>query len=291
MKKLIAIAVAVVFLLTMATPVSAATIDVYPGDSIQTAVDSASPGDEIIVHAGEYHQSVKIGKNNITLKGVGAILDGDDPADDGTTFLWLDGNTITDPDWKISIWLSAGVSGVTITGFEIRDYGEWGMAIWLERFSHDNRVIKNELTGSTMVGIMVSTSNGNLIMKNKVSNSFGIVLEQQSHYNEVIENKITDSAMAGIILDEDSTYNIIEKNKVSNSGMVGIAIGDSHNNEVLNNKITDSAQFGIALGGSSSGNLIKGNKVSGSGTYDLCELALTVIDNSWENNNYDTSNF
>ena len=89
MKKLISIAVAAALLVTIAvtTPVSASVgIHVYPGDSIQAAVDAASPGDTIIVHKGEYHQSVKIGTNDITLKGAGAILDGTPPADPGTTF-------------------------------------------------------------------------------------------------------------------------------------------------------------------------------------------------------------
>ena len=54
-----------------------AIIEVWPGDNIQDAVNTATPGDTIIVHAGEYHFPVAISTDDITLKGEeGAILDG-----------------------------------------------------------------------------------------------------------------------------------------------------------------------------------------------------------------------
>ena len=289
-----------VMLITMitvpATAASAATtaIHVYPGDSIQATVDAALPGDTIIVHKGVYHQSVKIGTDDITLKGAGAILDGNLPADPGTTFLWEDSGI-----WKIGIWLSTGVSGITVTGFEIRDYGglvfgvDWGIGIWLDG-SHDNHIINNELTDS---GIMASGSDNNIIEGNNVSGSMGgITLERGSHYNRVIKNKIT-GASVGIMLDEGSNYNIIEKNKVANSGLAGIVISgptdqygtwEAHDNAVINNKVTSSGLYGIILAYLSSDNLVKGNKVSDSGIYDLCEIELTGTGNVWEDNIYET---
>ena len=50
------------------------TIDVFPGHSIQHAVNHAHRGDTIKVHDGVYHQSVAIRRNGLTLSGAGADL-------------------------------------------------------------------------------------------------------------------------------------------------------------------------------------------------------------------------
>jgi len=76
--------------------------------TIQAAVNAASSGDTIRVCAGVYNEVVTINKNDLTLKGEpGAILD-------GTTI----GNVTPDAGMVIS----TGVSGITIKGFEIRNY-------------------------------------------------------------------------------------------------------------------------------------------------------------------------
>ncbi len=81
--------------------------------TIGGALGDASAGNRIHVCAGVYNEPVVINKNGITLKGVpGAILDGDTPINFGAV------NGIT---------ISAGVSGVTVHGFEIRDYGNQGI--------------------------------------------------------------------------------------------------------------------------------------------------------------------
>ena len=63
----------------VATSASAAaqrTIVVGPGQSIQAAVDRASPGDTVLVKRGVYHQSVQIRTNGITLRGSGDFRGG-----------------------------------------------------------------------------------------------------------------------------------------------------------------------------------------------------------------------
>lgn len=47
------------------------TIVVGPGQSIQAAVDQASPGDTVLLRPGVYHQSVQIRTDGITLRGSG----------------------------------------------------------------------------------------------------------------------------------------------------------------------------------------------------------------------------
>ena len=285
MKKLIAIAVALALLLAMVVtvPVAAAptVMEVYPDGNIQAAVDT--PGvTMVIVHAGEYHQSVIISTNDITLMGEeGTILDGDGPADPGTTLT------------GIGIRLLADTSGVTVRGFEIRDYA-YGIDL---SSSSNNIVIKNKVSGSGEYGIaLVSGSNNNVVDSNEVSGTVskdGIYLRSSSN-NVVSKNKVTDSGRFGIILYSGSSNNAVEDNKVSVSGLSepgdGIILtGSANNNVIENNEVSDSSRNGISLEYSSSDNLIKDSDVSGSGRYDL-RWDGSGTGNTWEENEYNTSN-
>src|SRR5262245_16694821 len=61
--------------LTLVSPRSliAETQLVQPGDSIQAAVDAASPGDTVMVKAGTYRESVKIQTDGLTLRAEGTV--------------------------------------------------------------------------------------------------------------------------------------------------------------------------------------------------------------------------
>lgn len=61
---------------TAASAWASTTIVVGPGQSIQAAVNAASPGDTVFVKPGVYHQSVQIRTDGITLRGSGAFSGG-----------------------------------------------------------------------------------------------------------------------------------------------------------------------------------------------------------------------
>ena len=61
---------------TAASAWVARTIVVWPGQSIQAAVNRASPGDTVLVKPGVYHQSVQIRTDGITLRGSGDFRGG-----------------------------------------------------------------------------------------------------------------------------------------------------------------------------------------------------------------------
>ncbi len=58
---------------TAASAWASKTIVVGPGQSIQAAVNAASPGDTVLIEPGVYHQSVQIRTDGITLRGSGAF--------------------------------------------------------------------------------------------------------------------------------------------------------------------------------------------------------------------------
>jgi parallel beta-helix repeat protein len=63
-------------LVMLAAAPTAAAEDILVRLSIQAAVDTASPGDTVVVPPGRYHESVTIGKSGISIRGSrGAILD------------------------------------------------------------------------------------------------------------------------------------------------------------------------------------------------------------------------
>ena len=64
MKRLgLTLGLAAVALAVLAAPAFAKTRNVWPGHSIQRAVNRAHPGDTVFVHHGTYHQTVAITKS------------------------------------------------------------------------------------------------------------------------------------------------------------------------------------------------------------------------------------
>jgi len=51
------------------TAANQAEIQVYPGQSIQEAINTASPGDTLIIHEGTYNEKLVVNKS-LTIMGV-----------------------------------------------------------------------------------------------------------------------------------------------------------------------------------------------------------------------------
>ena len=68
------LAIAAAGLAVWATPAMAATHDVWPGQSIQAAINAAKPGDTILVHRGTYHENLTVRTSHLTLVSWGATL-------------------------------------------------------------------------------------------------------------------------------------------------------------------------------------------------------------------------
>lgn len=232
---ILALVLAVGLTLPMAAAVSAATIDVNPGDSIQAAVDSASPGDVVIVHAGTYHQSVVFGPEDsgITLKGeAGAILDGSETADPGTT-LGVD-----------AIRLSADVSDVTIEGFEICYYtgtgAGQGNAIQAWNSGTSNIIVQNnDMHDNSWNAVLVGNEGQGLhtgweIRKNTVCDNGAYSLELTNAQDSEMRGNTVSGGTIGILVQA--------RNTVPNSGMITVS-----DVRVMQNTVSGAAWTGVYI--------------------------------------------
>jgi parallel beta-helix repeat protein len=279
-------------------------IHVYPGDSIQAAVDTASEWDTIVVHAGTYNELVSINTNNITLEGDGAILDGSSFPLDRT---------------KAMVMILDNIQGVTIKGFEVLGFN---LAAFRLQNGANNNVIKgnvvsngrsgfgifgsqdNTIKDNTVSGILLSCAyltggaSGNLIKENVFIGGSNSIRVNGAQNNTILGNEISNGG-DGISV-EISNDNIIKENNISNCTENGIFLLGSANNTIIENEITFSAWNGIHLRGVidprgyppglyiSVNNLIKENTVFNSGDVDLY-WDQGGPGNFWVENNYGNS--
>ncbi len=160
--------------------------------TIQSAIDAASPNDEITVDAGTYNEDININK---TLKITGAdnattIIQGVNGGDIATVRIAannieLSGFTITRygnsvDDWNDATLNSAGIAvqGISLTGMNIHD---------------------NIITGNRSA-IDVNNSNGHNIHNNVINNNHtGVIFRNQTDNINFTENEVTNNRTVGVL--------------------------------------------------------------------------------------------
>ena len=106
----------------------AATIEVGPGQSIQAAVDAASPGDTILVKAGTYKETVVVTKSDLTIQGQDAVLGAPTeapppgPCSDPEKPSAVDGFCVSGVIDPTTFTVTTYVENVTITGFQVSGF-------------------------------------------------------------------------------------------------------------------------------------------------------------------------
>lgn len=300
-----------------------ATIRV-PTDSptIQDAVDSATPGDLILVAPGEYHEAVLVTTPYLTIRGEDrnrVILDGDFTRANGIHVAEADGvavENMTARHFGLNGFYWAGVNGYRgsyLTAYGNGDYGLYAFdSVW-GRFEHSyasghpdsgfyigqcqpcNAVISDVIAEHNALGYSGTNAGGNLAIVNSewLDNNAGIAPNTLD--SELLAPQAGTVIAGNWVHDNSATDAPLKRLEYPAFG-VGILIAGGRDNLIEGNLVEDHAVFGIALlpnldsnFWATRGNVVRGNEVSGSGRADLAMGAPSVNGDCFERNDHTTS--
>ncbi len=261
---------------------AAVLVDVYPGDNIQAKLATVSVGGTLLVHAGVYHQSIRIEKS-VHLVGDGAILDGKAPADPGTN-LYIDG-----------IILNPNTTDVVVEGFEVRNYSRIGFFA-LDDFTQNITVRNNKFYGNDQDLITQAYVHGTTLHNSwtVTNNSFSDRVNFADLRNSLISENLfkvksgTSEPIVGIVAHNalgpqpTSASNIdFMDNNLSGFNLALFASSEPGHKAILENvrisgnKISDSPANGIwayvdpATGSEIRSITIQGNNIIGNTPYGI----------------------
>jgi len=260
MKKKVLIALVVMLVLAVTASVAwadPAVWDVYEGDSIQAAIDGASDGDTIYVHAGTYDESIVIDGVDVSLIAVGSVTiaptsacsDHKDVIQVYNSVATIEGFTI-DANFSVSGCLGGiyarghpaygeGDVDVIVKNNTVFNYGKNGITVNCE-------LATGEISGNNVTGGQIGPYAQNGIQ-------FGYGATGQVMRNTVDSNwYMGDDWTASGVLVFESDGVIVQNNRIRNS-QTGVAIESwcwlapsADNNKVVGNIIQD-AKYGVSV--------------------------------------------
>ncbi|TWF73273.1 nitrous oxidase accessory protein NosD [Kitasatospora viridis] len=266
-----------------------AVLDV-PGHfrSIQAAVDHARPGDTVLVHPGEYHESVQLRTPRVVLRGTdrqGVVVDGDFRRANGIT---VTGAQSVVENLTVRHHLANGVLFTGVTDERLQQHGAGGSGynpLDTVRFPELNGFRASYVTayGNALYGIYAFDARAGVIEHSYASGQAdsGIYVGQCHPCDTVVRANEVEHNAVGIEITNASENlaflgNRVARNRVGvtlNSNDVE-ALAPQHGAVLAGNVIVDDNDpaspeqadggFGIGVGvGGGTGNLLTRNLVSG----------------------------
>src|SRR5215213_8675828 len=199
---------------------------VHPGQSIQKAINAASPGDTIVVLGGVHHESVLIKKDGISLRRVDAVIK---PPAKPTSSCGASGFCVQ-------------ADNVSISGFTVCNFADFGIVAFGAK---NAKFVTNRAFNNGEYGITAFSSKGTKIISNLTSGSdeAGIYVGDSPHADATVAANETYDNEFGILV-RNALHGKIVANQVHNNcvGMLFLADApgpagafDVSGNEVANN--------------------------------------------------------
>lgn len=250
-----------------------AVFTVAAGQSIQSAVDRAQPGDRIEILPGVYHESVLIERNDIQF--VGVIVNGERPVLDGQMQLdeavQVSGDDFYIANIEMRNYKSNGIvvsqaknvrfinlvgdntgkyaiypvkcDGVLVDGCVVSNVWDAGIYAGQSR----NVTLRNSEAFNCTIGFEAENCVNVLIANNTAhNNSLGILVvllpdlpTETATDARVINNRVYDNNYPNLS-PEGHLVNIVKPG-------VGIAVSAADNTEVMFNRVVGNRSFGVAL--------------------------------------------
>ncbi|MGQ0834914.1 MAG: right-handed parallel beta-helix repeat-containing protein [Gammaproteobacteria bacterium] len=248
---------AVLVCTALAQPANAATVELFSGQSFEAAMESLTPGDTLIVHAGTYYDS---GRVAITVKGTAdapVVIKaapgearpriGRRPTDPlqntidivGATYLTISGLEITGNagDGGDGINMSGGPSYITLEDMKIHDVS---VGVNFRSSMHHITVRRSEIydTNDTGEGLYIGCHEGDCVVRDTLiegnwihdtrnaEQGDGIEIKKGSHSIVVRDNVVHDTRYPCIIAygTAGNPPNVIERNVVWNCDDAGMQV-------------------------------------------------------------------
>ncbi len=239
-------------------------------DSIQLAIDNASPGDEVIICPGTYVENVVVRKSFLKIYGY------ERPED-----VVIEAQNTSQHTFKIS-----GASNVELYNLTLKGAGSQMAGLYL--FRAREAVVRNVVTKENFYGIYVASSSA-VTLENVTAfdnDDAGLLIENSVYSNltdsESYRNKVGlvinygDEILVKGLTSRNNTYggillkytknSTISRSNVKWNGWYGLYLQDSHYNEIRevnseNNNMIGNGSIGIYLYQGSSNNFILNSTV------------------------------
>jgi hypothetical protein len=271
----------------------AAQTTLYPGDSIQAAVDAAEPGDKILLMPGIYVETHG-GEDAVRIKKDGIRLIGKPDGDDKVILMPGPGNEngiLVEPDNGAPDIQGSRIQALTVQGFS-------GNGIKLEHVD-GFKILDNESINNLETGIQPELSANGLVKNNLSYGSLDSALWIEGGTNIRVIGNTLHSSVTGLEVTISKDLVIVDNEMYGNTVGMGLyhpsaasepALPVMEDWKIENNYIHDNNQLfagtsglpallppggGILLMGVSD-NKLEGNRIENNGFYGLAIIDFCI---------------